>query len=186
MSAPSSVQLCPQANELFIASSGGIGHFGILFSKALGAETWAISRTDGKKADALAMGADGFLETRVDDWNKPHQMTFDVILSTASGDDGFDLSPYLSLLRVHGKFVAVGLPEGEGWKVKPQSLLGNGCFIGSSHLGSREETLDMLRLAVEKGIKSWVETIPVSEEGCGKACKWQCSSVRELETNFCI
>ncbi|PKS09828.1 hypothetical protein jhhlp_004451 [Lomentospora prolificans] len=152
-----------------IIRSGGIGHFGILFSKALGAETWAISRSDRKKADALAMGADGFLETRVDGWNKPHEMTFDVILSTASGDDGFDLSPYLSLLRVHGKFVAVGLPEGDGWKVKPQSLLGNGCFIGSSHLGSREETLDMLKLAAEKGIKSWVETVPISEEGCGKA-----------------
>jgi alcohol dehydrogenase (NADP+) len=117
------------------------------------------------------MGADGFLETRVEGWNLSHEMTFDVILCTASSDQGFDLAPYLSLLKVHGKFVAVGLPEGAGWQVKPQSLLSNGCFIGSSHLGSRKETLDMLRLAADKGIKSWVETISVGEKGVGQARK---------------
>ena len=154
------------------AYSGGIGHFGILFAKALGAEVWAISRGTGKKADALAMGADGFLATQEKDWNVPHEMTFDMLLCTASADDGFDLSAYLSLLKVHGRFISVGLPEGSGWKVRPQALLANGCLIGSAHLGSRKETLQMLQLAADKGIKSWVETIPVGEKGCGEACEY--------------
>ncbi|KAI6088874.1 GroES-like protein [Hypoxylon rubiginosum] len=152
-----------------ILGIGGIGHFGILFSKALGAETYAISRSARKKDDAMAMGADGFLETQVEGWNKDHEMTFDLILSTASSNDDFSLTPYLSLLKVHGKFIAVGLPEGEGWRLAPQNLLSNGCLIGSSHLGSRKETLAMLELAADQGIKSWVETIPVGEEGCGQA-----------------
>jgi alcohol dehydrogenase (NADP+) len=131
---------------------------------------WAISRGTGKKADALAMGADGFLATQEKEWNAPHEMTFDMLLCTASGDgDGFELSAYLSLLRVHGRFISVGLPEGEGWRVRPMSLLANGCLIGAAHLGSRQETLDMLRLAAERGIKSWVETIPVGEKGVGQA-----------------
>ncbi|KAH8888389.1 GroES-like protein [Thozetella sp. PMI_491] len=155
--------------KVAVVGLGGIGHFGIMFSKALGAETWAVSRSFRKKADAIALGADGFLETQVAGWNKAHEMTFDMILCTASSDEGFDLAPYLSLLKVHGKFVAVGLPEGAGWQVRPQSLLANGCLIGSSHLGSRKETLDMLELAAARDIKSWVETIPVGEEGCGKA-----------------
>ena len=159
-----------RTNQDFLVHRGGIGHFGILFSKALGAETWAISRSDSKKADALAMGADGFLETRKENWTDDHKMTFDMILCTASGDDGFDISPYLSLLRVHGKFIAVGLPEGEGWRLRPQNMISNGCLVGSSHLGNRQETLDMLQLAADKGIKSWVETIPIGEEGVGKAC----------------
>lgn len=161
----------------FDGYSGGIGHFGILLSKALGAETWAISRTDSKKADALAMGADGFLETRNEGWNADHLMSFDMILCTASGSDGFDINPYLSLLRVHGRFIAVGLPEGDGWQIKPQSLIKNGCLIGSSHLGNRQEMLDMLKLAADKGIKSWVETIPIDAEGVGKACKFHLSIV---------
>ncbi|KAL6411513.1 hypothetical protein AUP68_05229 [Ilyonectria robusta] len=149
--------------------SGGIGHFGILFAKALGATTYAISRSRAKEADAVKMGADGFIATKETDWAKAHEMTFDFILSTASSDDGFDLAPYLSLLKTHGRFIAVGLPEGAGWQIRPQSLLANGCLIGSSHLGSRKETLEMLQLAGEKQIKSWVETIPVGEEGCGEA-----------------
>ena len=129
------------------------------------------------------MGADGFLETGKENWNDGHKMTFDMILCTASGSDGFDINPYLSLLKVHGKFIAVGLPEGEGWKLAPQSLIKNGCLVGSSHLGSREETLDMLKLAADKGIKPWVETIPIGEEDVGKACKSCLQDLSRTEAN---
>ncbi len=149
-----------------------------MFAKALGAEVWAISRGTSKKADALAMGADGFLATQEEGWNTPHEMTFDMLLCTASSDDGFDLSAYLSLLKVHGRFISVGLPEGEGWRVRPMALLANGCLIGAAHLGSRQETLDMLQLAADKGIKSWVEKISVGEKGVAEACEYFVSTSR--------
>lgn len=139
----------------------------MLFSVALGAETWAISRGASKKEDTLSMGAAGFIDSSLPSFEETNAFTFDLILSTASGD--FDINPYLSMLKVHGRFISVGLPEGKGWEIRPQSLLANGCLIGSSHLGSRRETLEMLSLAAEKGIKSWVETIPVGEKGCGEA-----------------
>ncbi|KAF4995844.1 hypothetical protein FDECE_12677 [Fusarium decemcellulare] len=152
-----------------VVGIGGIGHFGLLFAKALGAKTVAISRSRAKEVDARKLGADDFLATVEPGWNKEYARKFDFILSTASSADGFDLSDYLSLLKVHGKFIAVGLPEGAGWQIRPQSLLTNGCLIGSSHLGSRREVLEMLQLAADKDIKSWVETIPISEEGVGLA-----------------
>jgi alcohol dehydrogenase (NADP+) len=148
-----------------IVGMGGIGHFGLLFSKALGAETWVISRSHSKEADAKKMGADGFLATADKDWNVPHKMTFDLIINTASSTENFDLAAYLSLLDVHGKWISVGLPEGSGQEVKAQDFLKNGCLIGASHLGSRKEVLSMLKLAEEKGIESWVEEIPISAEG---------------------
>jgi alcohol dehydrogenase (NADP+) len=148
-----------------IVGLGGIGHFGVLFGKALGAEVWVISRSRAKEADAKAMGADGFLATSEAGWNEPHIMTFDLIISTANSLDGFDLDAHLSLLDVHGRWVGVGLPEGEGIKMRTQTFLSNGCFFGSSHLGSRRETLEMLQLAADKGIKTWVEEHPISEEG---------------------
>jgi len=148
-----------------IVGLGGIGHFGLLFAKALGAETWVISRSHSKEADAMKMGADGFIATEDKDWNLPHEMTFDFILNTASSSDGFDLPKYLTLLDVHARWVSVGLPEGSGQEVKTQSFMQNGCLIGASHLGSRKEVLAMLALAEEKGIKSWVEEIQISAEG---------------------
>jgi alcohol dehydrogenase (NADP+) len=152
-----------------IVGLGGIGHFGVLFAKALGAEVWAISRTHAKEADALKMGADGFLATADKDWNTAHVMTFDLIINTASSLEGFDLDAYLSLLDVHGRWVSVGLPEGEGLTVRTQTFLKNGCFFGSSHLGSRKETLAMLQLAADKGIRTWVEEIPISDKALADA-----------------
>lgn len=156
---------CGPGKKVGVVGLGGIGHFGVLFAKALGAEVWAISRSHAKEADARAMGADGFIATQDKDWNAPHEMTFDLIVNTANSLEGFDLDAYLSLLDVHGKFVSVGLPEGEGVTVRSQNFLANGCFIGASHLGSRRETLEMLQLAADKGIKTWVEEEPISEQG---------------------
>jgi alcohol dehydrogenase (NADP+) len=111
------------------------------------------------------MGADGYLASADPSWNKDHIMTFDLIVNTASSNSGFNLPEYLSLLDVHGRWISVGLPEGEGQTVRTQDFLANGCLIGGSHLGSRKETLAMLDLAAKKGIKSWVETIEIGEEG---------------------
>lgn len=153
-----------------IVGLGGIGHFGLLFAKALGAETYVISRSRKKEADALAMGADGYLATADgENWNEGHIMTFDLIINTASSNEGFNLGAYLKLLDVHGRWISVGLPEGEGQMVKTQDFLMNGCLIGGSHLGSRKETLAMLKLAAEKGVKSWVEEIDISEGGLKEA-----------------
>lgn len=152
-----------------VVGLGGLGHFAVLFAKALGAETWVISRSHSKEADAKEMGADGFLATKDKDWNKDHLMTFDLIISTANNfGEGFDLSGYLSLLDVHGKWISVGLPEDANLSIKPQDLLSSGCLIGASHLGSRREMLEMFQLAADKGIKSWVETVPISAENLSK------------------
>lgn len=72
-------------------------------------------------------------------------------------------------MDVHGRFVSVGLPEESGQEVKAQNLIANGVLVGASHLGSRRETLDMLQLAANQGIKSWVEEIPISEAGLTEA-----------------
>ncbi|KAJ3469397.1 hypothetical protein FSOLCH5_003231 [Fusarium solani] len=148
-----------------IVGIGGLGHYGLLFAKALGAEVWAISRTRAKEEDARKMGVDGFLATGEENWTKGHEMTFDIIINTATSFEGFALSQYLSLLDIHGHWNSVGLPGGDGLTVRNQDFLSNGCYIGSSHLGSRREMLEMLKLAADNGIKSWVEEIPISTEG---------------------
>ena len=161
---------CGQGKKVGIVGIGGLGHLGVQFAKALGADTWAISRSHAKEADAMQMGADGFLATSDKDWNVPHSMTFDLIINTASSFKDFDISAYLDLLDVHGKFVGVGLPEGdEGVQVRNQTFLGNGCFFGASQLGSRKETIDMLELAAERGVKTWVEEMPLTEKNLAEA-----------------
>ncbi|PCG92647.1 Alcohol dehydrogenase superfamily, zinc-type [Penicillium occitanis (nom. inval.)] len=152
-----------------IVGMGGIGHFGIMFAKALGAETWAISRTRAKEADARKIGADGFIATCEEGWEKEHEFSFDLIVNCANSSKNFDLSKYLSMMDVHGRWVSVGLPEEEGQVIKAQNLISNGVLIGASHLGSRKEMIRMLNLAADKGLDSWVETIDINEENLKEA-----------------
>ena len=175
---------CGPGKKVGIVGLGGIGHFGVLFAKALGAEVWAISRSHAKEAYALKMGADGFLATSDKDWNEPHKMTFDLIINTANSFEGFDLDAYLSLLDVHAKWVSVGLPEDEGIKVRNQTFLSNGCFFGASHLGSRRETLEMLQLAADKGIKTWVEEYPISDKSLAEVMEKLKNN--EVRYRFCM
>ncbi|KAH6629918.1 chaperonin 10-like protein [Chaetomium sp. MPI-SDFR-AT-0129] len=175
---------CGPGKKVGIVGLGGIGHLGVLFAKALGAEVWAISRTHAKEADAKKMGADGFLATADKDWSVPHKMTFDIIVNTANSFEGFDLDAYLSLLDVHAKWVSVGLPEDEGIKIRNQTFLANGCFIGSSHLGSRKETLEMLQLAADKGIKTWVEEVPINETNLGDIMRRMQKT--DVKYRFCL
>jgi alcohol dehydrogenase (NADP+) len=131
-----------------------------------------------KEADARQMGTDGFLATNEEGWNQLHEMTFDLIISTASSFQDFPLSQYLSLLGVHGRFHLVGVPGGDGLKVSTD-FIGNGCSIGASNLGGRREVLEMLDLAATKGVKSCVKEVPISKEGIQTAIKQlETSSVR--------
>jgi alcohol dehydrogenase (NADP+) len=41
--------------------------------------------------------------------------------------------------------------------------------MGASHIGNHEEMNEMLALAATAGIKSWIQTVPISAEGCKKA-----------------
>ena len=69
------------------------------------------------------------------------------------------------MLYVHGKLINVGIPD----KDKPLpsmhafDLVPNGCYIGGSAIGSKKECMEMLKLAADKGIKPWIEELPMKE-----------------------
>ncbi|KAF2404953.1 NADPH-dependent medium chain alcohol dehydrogenase [Trichodelitschia bisporula] len=152
--------------KIGVVGLGGLGHFAVLFGVALGAEVYVISHSPSKKEDALALGATGFISSSEKGWAEKYAFAFDFIINTASIT--FDLKEYFSTLKVMGTFHNVGMPE-TPVTLKMQDFVANSCYIGTSHLGNRKEMLAMLELAAKQNIKSWVETIDVSEEGCHEA-----------------
>lgn len=77
---------CGPGKRVGIIGVGGLGHFGVLFAKAMGADkVVAISRKADKKADALKLGADEYIATAEDaDWSKKHSRSLDLIICTVS------------------------------------------------------------------------------------------------------
>lgn len=146
--------------------SGGLGHFAILWANALGAEVYAISHSPDKEKDAKALGAQYFIDSTQKDWHKPYAFKFDFILNCADATNKFNMSEYLSTLKVNCKFHNVGLPDEPLPQLKAQDFAPNGVYIGASHLGSRPEMLEMLKLADEKQLKPMIETLSISEQAC--------------------
>ena len=75
------------------------------------------------------------------------------------------IKDFLSMLYVHGRIVAVGIPDMD--KPLPRlhafDLVPNGAYIGGSHVGSKQECLQMLQLAAEKGVKPWIQEMPMKD-----------------------
>lgn len=90
----------------------------------------------------------------------------DIIIFTVDkfGPD-LTLRSYLSMLYAHGKFINVGLPDADSPfpTLHAFDLSRNGCLIGGSHIGSKEDCVEMLKLAAEKGVRPWVEELPMSK-----------------------
>lgn len=141
-----------------IIGLGGLGHFGILFAKALGSDAVvAISRRRNKVDDATAMGATNYIATSEDEkWARKHARSLDLIISTVSSPD-MPLESYLRLLRTNGTFIQVGAPEDKLPPIAAFGLIGKGCTIGGSQIGSPADIEEMLNFAADKGVRPWVE-----------------------------
>ena len=61
----------------------------------------------------------------------------------------------IRMLDVGGKFISVGLPEQPIPFVSTVAFILNNSFFGGSHLGSKKEAVEMLKLAAEKNVKPW-------------------------------
>jgi hypothetical protein len=72
-------------------------------------------------------------------------------------------SSSLSVLDVHRRFVIVGLPAEPLPGFNAMFLLGNGSFIGGSHIECKKECLLILLFAADKGAKLWITLLPMSD-----------------------
>lgn len=158
-----------KGKHVAIVGLGGLGHFAVMWANALGAEVTVISHSPEKKEDALKLGAKHFVSSKDKDWSKPLAFTFDFMLNAADMTNEFDLDSYLSCLKVNCHFHQVGLPDKPLPEMKTQQFMPNGSSIGASHIGNRPECLAMLKMAAEKKLYPYVETLSISEKACAEA-----------------
>ena len=142
--------------KVAVMGLGGLGHMGVKFAVAMGAEVTVLSHSPQKKDDALAMGAHQFVATNDDSIFAAHAKSFDVILNTVSAE--LDINKYVSLLKLDGTLVVIGLP-GKPYAVHVGSLLDGRRSIAGSMIGGIPQLQEMLNFCGEKNIVSDVEVI---------------------------
>lgn len=143
-----------------IVGLGGLGHMGVKFAAAMGAEVTLLSTSPSKEEDARRLGAKKFVITTEPKNLEALTNYFDLILVTISAE--YDVNQYLNLLRKGGVMVVVGIPE-KALNLQPFSLIGKRRQIAGSLIGGIRETQEMLDYCAEKNITSDVEIIPIQK-----------------------
>jgi uncharacterized zinc-type alcohol dehydrogenase-like protein len=139
-----------------IIGLGGLGHMGLQFAHAMGAETTVFSHSASKAEDSQALGADHFVVTSDVDALKNHELRYDIIVNSTSAD--IDLNQYLNLLKLDGTLIIVGL-SGVPVKIEQGLLLEGRRSLSGSQIGGVAELQEMMDFCAEHDITSWIELV---------------------------
>ncbi|TGN02072.1 NAD(P)-dependent alcohol dehydrogenase [Leptospira dzoumogneensis] len=146
--------------KVAIIGLGGLGHMGVKIAHALGAEVTVLSQSNKKEADAKRLGADHFYATSEKSTFNKLKGSFDLIINTVSMP--LDWNAYLSLLRLDGSLVVVGVPE-EQVPVGAFSLIMGRKSLAGSLIGGIAETQEMLDFCGKHNITSDIELISIQK-----------------------
>lgn len=149
-----------KGHKLAILGLGGLGHMGVKFGVAFGAEVTVLSTSESKKQDALDLGAHHFVVTKDPAQVEAVKGSFDFILDTVSA--AHDINLYLSLLKTNGVHICVGAPS-EPYTVPAFTLLMGRKSVAGSGIGGIKETQEMLDFCAEHNITSDIELINIKD-----------------------
>ncbi|EQB69906.1 NAD(P)-dependent alcohol dehydrogenase [Cuniculiplasma divulgatum] len=145
-----------------VAGLGGLGHMAVKLAKSMGANVVVMTTSEKKKDEAKRLGADKVIISKNIEEMKKNRMSMDLIIDTIPAPH--DMNLYISLLKIDGSIVLVGLPEKESQHVISAGSLINGRrSISGSNIGGIEETQEMLDYCDKHNIVSDIELIPMSK-----------------------
>jgi uncharacterized zinc-type alcohol dehydrogenase-like protein len=142
-----------------IVGLGGLGHMGIKFARAFGAEVVLFTTSPGKTDDARRLGAHEVVVSRDPVAMAAQANTFDFILNTVAVSHNLD--PFITLLKRDGTLCLVGAPGQPHPSPGVSGLIFRRRRIAGSLIGGLEETQEMLDFCGAHGITCDIELIPI-------------------------
>ena len=149
-----------KGHRVAVAGLGGLGHLGVKFAAAFGAEVTVLSTTEKKREDAKKLGAREFLVTTDASAFQTAQNSFDFLLDTIAAPH--DLNAYCSLLKRDGTLMTVGAPS-EPLAVHSFSLIFKRRKLMGSLIGGIRETQEMLDFCGKNNIVSEIESVAMKD-----------------------
>jgi uncharacterized zinc-type alcohol dehydrogenase-like protein len=148
------------SSRVGVIGIGGLGHLGLQFARAFGAEVTAFSTSKDKEEEAKSMGAHHFVNTRDTATLKKMTGEFDLLLSTVSADQ--DWQAYINALRPKGTLCVVGVSPSP-LQIQAFSLIGGQKNLSGSPTGSPRDLHEMLDVAARHSVKAITERFPMAK-----------------------
>ena len=144
-----------------VVGLGGLGHMGIKFARAMGAEVTLFTRSTDKAEEARRLGATNVIVSTDEAQMQAAGNSFDLILDTVPV--AHDLNPYLATLKLNGTMVIVGQLDAIDPTVQALSLIMGRKSLAGSGSGGIAETQEMLEFCAEHGVTCDVEMIDIQD-----------------------
>jgi len=144
-----------------VVGLGGLGHMAVKIAKAMGAHVVLFTTSEGKRADALRLGADEVVISKDAAQMKAQANSLHFILNTVAASHNLD--PLINCLRRDGTMCLVGAPEHAHPSPQVFGLILHRRSIAGSLIGGIRETQDMLDFCAQHGITADIEMIRADE-----------------------
>lgn len=146
-----------------VVGMGGLGHMGIKFAKAMGAEVTLFTRSESKVEEGKRNGADHVVISTDEAQMQAAAGSLDYILDTVPVEH--DFNPYVNCLGLDGTYIVVGqlTPVNPALELGPL-IFGRRAIMGSL-IGGLPETQAMLDFCAEHDIACDVEMIRMQDIG---------------------
>jgi len=148
-------------HKVGIVGLGGLGHMGLKFARAFGAQVVLFTTSPGKTADALRLGAHEVVVSKDKDEMKAHRNSFDFILNTVAAPHNLDA--FLALLKLDGTMTLVGAPSTPHPSPSVFGLIMKRRRLAGSLIGGIAETQEMLDFCAAHAIVADIEPIAISQ-----------------------
>jgi alcohol dehydrogenase (NADP+) len=147
-------------DKVGVLGMGGLGHMGIKFAKAMGAEVTLFTRSEAKAEEGRRQGADHVIVSTDAKQMKAATGQFNYLLDTIPVQH--DLNPYINTLKFDGVHILVGLIEPMDPPVHAFNLVAKRRSVVGSMIGGLAETQEVLDFCAEHDITCDIEMLDIN------------------------
>lgn len=141
---------------------GGLGHLGVQFARAMGFETVAIARGADKEADARALGAHHYIDSRAVDVASALRDLGGAAAVLATAANSQAMGDTVGGLAPEGQLVIVGV-SADPLPISPMQLISQGLSVSGHPSGTSRDVEETMRFAVLTGVRARIEERPLAE-----------------------
>lgn len=146
-----------------VIGMGGLGHMGIKFAKAMGAEVTLFTRSENKVDEAKRNGADHVVISTDSEQMEKAADSLNIILDTVPVEH--DFNPYLNTLKLDGKYLLVGQLTPINPPLDASKLIFGRRSLMGSVIGGLPETQEVLDFCAEHDIACDIEMLDIKKIG---------------------
>jgi uncharacterized zinc-type alcohol dehydrogenase-like protein len=150
-----------KGSKVGVVGLGGLGHMGVKFAAAMGADVTVFTTSPSKVADAEKLGAHHVVISTDADAMAGAAGQFDFILNTVAASHNLD--PFIGALKRDGTMVMVGAPSTPHASPNVMGMIFGRKSIAGSLIGGLKETQEMLDFCGAHDITADIERIPMQD-----------------------